>query len=70
MELENRFKKETNNYKNMDKYRNLLEKAIENILGEKEEDGIMSLFRPGGTSIGMDSKDIDSFEMISYLILE
>lgn len=70
MEWENRLKKETKNYKNMDKYRRLLEKAIENILGEKEEDGIMSLFRPGGTSIGIENKDIDSFETISYLILE
>ena len=70
VELENRFKEKTNNYKNMSKYRRLLEKAVENILGEKVEDGIISLFKPGGTSIGIDNKDIDSFEVISYFILE
>ena len=69
-ELENRFKKETKNYKKMDKYRRLLEKSIDHILGEKEEDGVLSLFKPGGTSIGRGNKGVDSFETISYLILE
>lgn len=70
IKFENRLKKETKNYKDMSKYRRLLEKSIENIIGEKEDDGIESLFSPGGTNIGIEEKTINSFEVISYLILE
>lgn len=71
LKLEEDFKDKTKNYSNMDKNRRLLEKSVEEILGSKEEDGIASLFQSQGTSIGVDkAKNIDSFEVITYLILE
>lgn len=55
----------------MDEYSNLLEKVIEEIVGQKEELGIESLFHRGGTSIVEDGTDgLEDFELISFLILE
>ena len=68
--LEENLKIETKSYKDMSKYRKLLNKAIEEIIGKKEEDGVASLFTPGGTSIDNQEDSIDSFELISYMILE
>ena len=55
----------------MDEYSNLLEKVIEEIVGQKEELGIESLFHRGGTSIVEDGTDgLEDFELISFLILK
>ena len=71
LKLEERFKDKTKNYSDMKKYRTLLERSVEEIIGSKQEDGIASLFQSEGTSIGVDkAKNIDSFEVITYLILE
>lgn len=69
--LEKKLSEETSNYKNMSKFKSLFEKAVEDILGTKKEDGIISLFQSEGTSIGMNTSDnTNSFEIITYLILE
>lgn len=45
------FNKETKDGRDMSKYTNLLEESINNIIGKKEEKGLASLFRKGGTSL-------------------
>ena len=65
------FNSETDNGQNMSKYSELLECAIDNIIGKKEEKGIASLFSKGGTTIQKTMfKGIDNFELISFLIIK
>lgn len=65
------FNKETNDGSNMGKYTALLEGVVENIIGKKEEKGIASLFSKGGTTAKKkDVKDINDFELISFLIIK
>lgn len=65
------FNKETDNGKKMDKYSDLLESAIDNLIGKKEEKGMASLFRKGGTTIKKNLfKGIEDFELISFLIIK
>lgn len=65
------FNKTTNFGSNMNQYSGLLEKAIEEIVGQKEELGIESLFHKGGTSIVEEGSDgLGDFELISFLILD
>lgn len=66
-----RFNESTDFGSQMDHYSTLLEKAIEEIVGQKEELGIESLFHKGGTSIVEEGSDgLDDFELISFLILD
>lgn len=70
-DLINRFNEATNNGENMDKYSTLLERAIEEIVGKKQQLGIESLFHKGGTSISENNVDgLEDFELISFLILD
>lgn len=65
------FNGETNDGKNMDKYSTLLEDAINNIIGKKEEKGVASLFSKGGTTIQKNLfTGIDDFELITFLIIK
>lgn len=65
------FNKETDNGKKMDKYSDLLESAIDNLIGKKEEKGMASLFRKGGTTIQKNLfKGIEDFELVSFLIIK
>ena len=65
------FNKETNNGKDMRKYSKLLENAIDNIIGKKEEKGIASLFSKGGTMIQKSLfKGIDDFELVSFIVIK
>jgi ERCC4-related helicase len=65
------FYEETNEGKNMDKYTNLLEKAITNVMGKKEEQGVMSLFSSGGTNLAKNTlKALEDFELVSFLIIK
>lgn len=67
----NLFNEETRNGKNMDEYKELLQKAISNVIGKEEEQGVLSLFSLGVTSIIDDSFDgAEDFEIISYLIVK
>lgn len=65
------FNKETKDGNDMVIYSKLLKSAIENIVGKKEEAGIMSLFSPGGTNFyKSSSSSSEDFELVSFLIIK
>ncbi|AKN32607.1 helicase [Clostridium carboxidivorans P7] len=65
------FNLETNNGSEMKKYSKLLEDAIDNIIGKKEEKGVASLFNKGGTTVQKSLfKGIDNFELISFIVIK
>lgn len=65
------FNDETNDGKDMNKYSSLLEDAIDNIIGKKEEKGVASLFSKGGTTIQKSLfKGIEDFELVSFLVIK
>ena len=65
------FDKKTNNGKQMDEYSQLLKESIENILGKKHETGVRSLFTKGGTTpVKNDIEGLETFELITFLILK
>jgi ERCC4-related helicase len=65
------FNRETHDGRDMSKYSNLLESAIENILGKKEEAGVASLFSKGGTTPVKNSiSGMEEFELVTFLILK
>ncbi|MFT5871419.1 MAG: hypothetical protein ACI8WT_000337 [Clostridium sp.] len=65
------FNGETKGGKEMDKYSKLLEAAIDNIIGKKEEKGVASLFSKGGTTIQKSLfTGIEDFELITFLIVK
>jgi SNF2 family DNA or RNA helicase len=68
-ELVKKFNAKTNKGKNMENYALLLQSAIEKINGKDEENGIQSLFSPGGTNIQPSNDNVDDFELISFLIV-
>lgn len=71
LDLVNRFNEETEEGKKMGKYSDLLENAIDNIIGKKEEKGMASLFKKGGTTIQKSLfKGIEDFELVSFLIIK
>jgi hypothetical protein len=55
----------------MKKYSTLLETAIENILGKKEEIGVSSLFSKGGTTIQKSMfSGLEEFELVTFLVIK
>lgn len=65
------FNEETDNGRNMKKYSGLLELAIENIIGKKEEMGVASLFSKGGTNIQKSLfSGLEEFELITFLVIK
>jgi len=65
------FNKETNEGRDMHVYSALIENAIKNIVGKKEEKGIESLFSKGGTTIlNNDYFGKDDFDLISFLVIK
>lgn len=51
-------------------YQNLLEKAVESIVGKSEEKGVESLFNRGGTLLSKDtSGSVNDFEVMSYFVI-
>jgi superfamily II DNA or RNA helicase len=64
------FNHETNDGAMMRKYSDLLENAVNSVIGIKEEKGLESIFSLGGTRI-LDEKlsGRDDFELISFLIV-
>ncbi|WP_315115483.1 helicase-related protein [uncultured Clostridium sp.] len=65
------FNSETNDGRDMKRYSSLLEAAIDNIIGKKEEKGVASLFSKGGTTIQKSLfKGIDDFELVSFLVIK
>lgn len=70
-ELVNIFNEETNNGINMNDYTMLLQNGISDVIGKKEEQGIMSLFTSGGTNLmGSTLQAVEDFEVISFLIIK
>ncbi|OPJ62561.1 helicase-related protein [Clostridium oryzae] len=70
-EIVKEFNNETNDGRDMRKYSNRLEEAVESIIGKKEEKGAASLFSKGGTTIQKSLfKSIDDFELISFLVIK
>ena len=71
MELCRVFNEETDDGRDMRKVSELLSEAISSIIDTKEESDIDSLFRPGGTTIGMnDISGLDDFELITFLVVK
>ncbi|MCG4580083.1 helicase-related protein [Clostridium cochlearium] len=65
------FNKETKDGKDMSKYSNMLDHAIRNIIGKKEQKGVASLFTKGGTTLQKSLfNGIEDFELISFLIIK
>jgi hypothetical protein len=64
------FNQETDDGRDMSAYSDLLSKAIDNILGKKEEVGVASLFSKGGTTLRLNtSSGMEDFELVSFLII-
>ena len=70
-ELADLFNNETDDGRNMSIYSSLLEIAIENILGKKEEIGVASLFSKGGTNIQKSMlSGLEEFELLTFLVIK
>ena len=64
------FNKETDEGHNMKKYSDLLETAIQELIGRKQEIGVASLFSRGGTTMQTSLfYGIEEFELITFLVL-
>ena len=69
-ELVAEFNKETDEGHNMKKYSDLLETAIQELIGRKQEVGVASLFSRGGTTMQTSFFDgVEDFELITFLVL-
>ena len=69
-ELYSSFNLETDDGRKMDKYSHLLTEAVHSIIEVKAEQDLLSLFKPGGTSLLSDSfEGIRDFELISFLVV-
>lgn len=69
-ELVDEFNRETDEGHNMKHYSNLLEAAIEELIGKEQEIGVASLFNRGGTTLQKSFYDgIEDFELVTFLIL-
>lgn len=65
------FNKETRYGRNMTNYTDMLDEAINNILGKQEEVSIQSIFSLGESSILDDNNSSkDDFELISFLVIK
>ena len=70
-DLADEFNKVTDDGRNMEIYSTLLENAIDNLIGKKQEVGVAGLFSKGGGIVSDETFDgIEDFELISFLILK
>ena len=70
-EVYNLFNEETSDWKNMDKYSDLLNQSIDSILHVKDETDIESLFTPWWTTALInDIKWLNDFELITFVIIK
>ena len=58
------------NFKGMDKYTHLLEKAIDSIQGKEEKEAEQTIFDFGGYQNLFQEETIDDFELVSFLIID
>ncbi|MGM0947133.1 MAG: helicase-related protein [Bacteroidota bacterium] len=62
---------ETDDYRNMGKYSDLLKKSISSILKTEDQKEVSSLFKAGGTTALVDRiKGIEDFALITFLIVK
>jgi SNF2 family DNA or RNA helicase len=65
------FTNETNDYRKMDKYSELLQKSIGTIIRSEEEKEVTSLFSSGGTTVLKDKlKGIEDFKLVSFIVVK
>ena len=65
------FETETNDYRNMNRYSELLQKSIGTIIKVEEEKEITSLFSSGGTTAKSSKiKGIEDFKLISFIVVK
>lgn len=70
-ELVAEFNRKTSDGRNMSHYSGLLENAIQNLIGKKQEIGVASLFSKGGTTMQKEFFDgMEDFELVSFLVLK
>ena len=70
MDLCRALNRETKDGRDMRKYNELLQEAINSIISVKQESDIDSLFSPGeSTALKGDVKGLDDFELITFLII-
>jgi ERCC4-related helicase len=70
-ELATIFNQETNDGRKMKPYSDLLEAAIQNLVGKVEEAGVSSLFSKGGTTLSKQTvSGLEDFELISFLVIK
>lgn len=64
------FNRRTKDGYQMDKYTDLLETSISNIIGKTEEMGVASLFSKGGTKLSKNMfSGLEDFELVSFLVI-
>ena len=69
-ELYKQFNKETRDGRNLSEYSKLLGDAIASIIEVKEENDILSLFKPGGTTLTNKTfQGLDDFELICFIVV-
>ena len=65
------FNKETKHGRYMDRYSDLLQQTIEDLIGKKQEVGVASLFSKGGTATPQNFDDgMADFELVAFLVLK
>ena len=65
------FNRETHDGRNMQKYSELLGKAVESVITVKDESDIESLFSPGGTSaLSAKIRGLEDFELIDFIVIK
>ena len=70
-ELYKQFNKETRDGRNMTEFSKLLGNAIASIIEVKEENDILSLFKPGGTTLTNKTfQGLDDFELICFIVVK
>ena len=70
-ELVQQFNKETRDGSRMQHYSSLLNGAVENLIGKKQEIGVSSLFSRGGTTLQKEFYDgLEDFELVTFLVLK
>ena len=66
----NAFNNRTKKGKNMQHYRDLLENAVEAIVGKQQEQGVQTLFQRGGIRLTGDAnRRVDDFEVVAFVAL-
>jgi len=70
-DLAQQFNNQTDDGCNMNEYTKLLQQAIKNLIGKKQEVGVASLFSKGGGIINNENFDgIEDFELITFLVIK